>query len=341
MKNLYIDLGSTNIKYAVDGGEIFKTDFPAPIKKDEYKYEVAVADIMEIVQSIIREYAPDNVFFSVQMHGYILSDAQHNPVTEYISWRDTFFKGASMPYPFEVSKNSGTSAKNNLPLFSIYARMFADPTLKERTRYFDTLGSYIAYRLTGRHCVHITDACPTGFYLLPDGKLNRVFHGKEEFKNVNFPECVKTLCVIGKFGNTKVYVAVGDQQASAYGSGLTDREYLFNTGTASQLCCVSEIYVEGGFESRPYFGGKTLCTVSGLTGGTSFEEMEERAEAIKEEYRLALEKLPAREKILATGGLADYNEVLFKKIYLELVGDYVYINGQRAIEGLRKLSRTV
>ena len=275
------------------------------------------------------------------MHGYILSDKEHKPVTEYISWRDTLFQSLSQPYPFFIEKESGTSAKNNLPVFSIYARSIADPSTLERARYFDTLGSYIVYRLTGESRIHVTDACPTGFYLVPNGKLNRNLTDLPVFENLVFPTSVTGVEKAGNCGTANVYVAVGDQQASAYGVGLTEEEYLFNTGTASQLCCLSKDFVEGEFESRPYFNGKTLCTVSSLIGGGMSEEISRYEAMIKEEYRTALSKLPFRSRLIATGGLATYNNELFEKIYLDIVGEYSYINGQCAVEGLRKLARSI
>ncbi|MDD6994632.1 MAG: FGGY family carbohydrate kinase [Candidatus Borkfalkiaceae bacterium] len=341
MKNLYIDVGSTYIKYALNDGETQQIAFPPPIRYNAYLYEVSIEAIMNIIEGIVRGSDVDRVFFSVQMHGYVLSDEDHIPVTEYISWRDTLFRSLQCGYPFSLGKNSGTALKSNLPALSVYARSIIFPDIVEKTAFFDTLGSYIVYRLTGKHIIHITDACPTGFYLLPSGKVNSDLVNLSYFRKITFPAATDELCLAGMFGNTEVYLPVGDQQASAFGVGLTTQEYLFNTGTASQICCLSDSFLVGDFESRPYFGDKYLCTITGLLGGGSCADLSDAQEKISEEYNEALKKLPVRSKALATGGLVKYNEALFKKICENFVSSYVYIEGQSAVNGLKKLSRLI
>jgi len=340
-KDLYIDIGSTYIKYALDDGEPEQIAFPPPVRQDEYLYEVSVEAILDGIGSILTHNPADRVFFSVQMHGYILSDENHVPVTAYVSWRDTLFGSLHCGYPFALAKESGTALKNNLPALSIYARSILYPEAIGRAAYFDTLGSYIVFRLTGNHLVHITDACPSGFYLLPSGAINPALKNFPVFRRLVFPRAESEVCAAGSYGTTTVYVAVGDQQASAFGVGLTTREYLFNTGTAGQLCCLSDDFQSGDFESRPYFEGRCLCTVTGLAGGGSCSDLAAFEERITEEYRSALTKLPVRRRALSTGGLVKYNEALFKKICENLVGEYRYVDGQNAIHGLKKLSRCI
>ncbi len=341
MKDLYIDVGSTYIKYAIDDGNIEKVAFPPPVRYSAYVYEVSVDKIIDEIVGILSRAGADRVLFSVQMHGYILSDEKHIPVTEYISWRDTLFRSLHCSYPFPLEKDSGTALKNNLPALSVYARNMIFPAIGEKTAFFDTLGSYIVYRLTGKHVVHITDACPTGFYVLPSGKINPELTKLSYFQKLSFPVATAEVSAMGKFGNTEVYLPVGDQQASAFGVGLTTQEYLFNTGTASQICCLSDCFLVGEFESRPYFEGKYLCTITGLAGSGTCSDLSGSEEKVSEEYERALRKLPVRHKALSTGGLVKYNEALFRKICENLVTDYVFVEGQSAINGLKKLSRSI
>lgn len=341
MKDLYIDVGSTYIKYAMDDGNIEQVVFPSPVCFNAYLYEVSVEKIMDAIVTILSRAEADRVFFSVQMHGYILSDEDHIPVTEYISWRDTLFQSLGCGYPFSLGKESGTALKDNLPALSVYARNIVFPAIGQKAAFFDTLGSYIVYRLTGKHVVHITDACPTGFYLLPSGKINPELTQLSCFRKLSFPVATVEVCVAGKFGNTEVYLPVGDQQASAFGVGLTTQEYLFNTGTASQICCLTDHFLIGDFESRPYFGGKYLCTITGLVKSGICSDLSGSEEYILEEYGRALRKLPVRHKVFSTGGLVKYNETLFRKIFKNFVTDYVYVQGQSAVNGLKKLARLI
>lgn len=340
MNNLYIDVGSTYIKYAVNDGAIGCIAFPAPSRADGYIYEIAVESIVQKVARLIDESGADNVFFSVQMHGYILSDGDHRPVTHYVSWRDTLFRKLGTAFPFSLPEESGTAIKNNLPALSIYARSKLCPEVLQRAVYFDTLGSYIVYRLTGANMVHITDACPTGFYLLPQGRLNAALVQEPCFRRLRFPTAVTEVCVAGQYRGADVYVSVGDQQASALGVGLTTDEYLVNTGTAGQICCLSDRFVSGAFESRPYFDGKTLCTVSGLVGGVC-TDADADEQKMKEEYESVLKKLPPRRRMISTGGAVKYNEAMFERICKSIVSDYAYVDAPSTVAGLKKIARQI
>lgn len=338
MKNLYIDLGSTYIKYAVNDGAVGCVEFPPPVCADGYIYEIAVESVMREVERLIDGSGADNVFFSVQMHGYILSDGEHRPVTHYVSWRDTLFRRLGAVFPFSLPEESGTALKNNLPALSIYARSALYPEVLKRVAYFDTLGSYIVYRLTGASIVHITDACPTGFYLLPQGTLNATLVQEPCFRRLTFPTAVTEVCAAGKYRGANIFVPVGDQQASALGVGLTVDEYLVNTGTAGQICCLSDRFVSGAFESRPYFDGKTLCTVSGLVGGVC-ADVDVDEQKMKEEYESVLKKLPPRRRMISTGGAVKYNEAMFERICKSIVSDYTYVDAPSTVAGLQKIAR--
>lgn len=69
---LYIDVGSTSVKFASkkDRGAI---PFPPPVTKGEI-FEVETQPIVEIIRKLIGMHEEcRDIFFSVQMHGYVLS----------------------------------------------------------------------------------------------------------------------------------------------------------------------------------------------------------------------------------------------------------------------------
>lgn len=332
MRNLYIDIGSTNIKYSSDGEDILSVPFPQPCLNDGTKYEVSVDSILDTVRGIITSQPAKNVYLSVQMHGYVLSDFSHKPLTPYISWRDKRFCLLKEKYPFPIKPQYGVKEKDNLAAFSLYEQSKTMHNF-DKIRFFDTLGSYIAFSLTGISATHITDACASGFFTT-EGELNEIAKNPL-FAGISFPHAEKNFKVCGRFGDKAIYLPVGDQQASVLGAGAED-ECLLNTGTAVQACVVEKGFVEGDFESRPFFGDKTLCTVSGLSASAVFGSGTEQE--IEKNYLSAIEKLPKRKKLSAVGGLAEHNSAFFERFGRKYFSEYELKKNSGAIKGLMKLA---
>lgn len=320
-KNLYIDIGSTNIKWKRDG-DVRQTPFPAPVVSKDGRFEVDAEEIFKIVRSLIEEN--DRVFLSVQMHGYVLLK-DGVPVTNYVSWRDE--RGVNTTPNFTLSKEYGVDIKPNLPRLSLQTQTVEYDE-------FCTLGSYLVYRLTGINATHITDAAPSGFY--------NVFAKEREKTAFKLPIGSYTIKAIGRYGNAEIYTPVGDQQAAILGAvGKDFQGYVLNLGTAAQLCEILDGFVCGEFESRPYFDGKTLCTVTRLIGGGVIAEHtdEELYERLVEDYGKALKKLPVCSRLVATGGLVKYRKELLCKVLDRLGVNYSFNENCDALAGLEIVSK--
>jgi len=321
MKNLYIDIGSTNIKWKRNG-VVHKTPFPAPTVDRDGLYEVDAEAIFSIVQGLIED--GDRVFFSVQMHGYVLLK-EGVAVTNYISWRDE--RGAKLTPKFTVTKEYGVDVKPNLPRLSLQAQTVAFDT-------FCTLGSYLVYRLTGKNQTHITDAAPSGFY--------NVYERKRVETAFGLPAASYAVEAVGRYKNAEIYTPVGDQQAAILGAvGKDFCGYVLNLGTAAQFCEISDSFVRGDFESRPYFDGKTLCTVTRLVGGGVIAKHtdEEIFQRLVEEYGAALKKLPVCARLVATGGLVNHRKALLVRV-LDALGVQYFMNEDcDVLTGLEILSK--
>lgn len=263
MNCLLIDLGSSFIKYEVydESSEksLFddKVPFPDPKINDGARFTVDTAVIIDRVLEIfesVRDYRCKKVFFSVQMHGYILKNTD-GMISDYVSWRDKSGSIADGRFSDINFNLMGTSLKANLPLVKLLPQ-------DVRGEFF-TLGSYIVYKLTGKNATHITDACASGFFFSDTGKHNGYCNG---FK---MPTVSTKIDVAGKIGDIVVYVPMGDHQISYLGSEAETDRYLLNIGTATQLSCVNgKDYPDGVYEKRPYFDpNKRLYTISGLVGG--------------------------------------------------------------------------
>ena len=320
-RNLYIDIGSTNIKWKRDG-VVQQTPFPAPILSSDGRFEVDAEEIFDIVRSLIED--SDRVFFSVQMHGYVLLK-DGKAVTNYISWRDE--RGANCTPNFTLTKEYGVDIKPNLPRLSLQMQTVEYDE-------FCTLGSYLVYRLTKINATHITDAAPSGFY--------NVCARTQEKTTFKLPIASYSINPIGNYGNAEIYTPVGDQQAAILGSvGKDFKGYVLNLGTAAQLCEILDGFASGEFESRPYFDGKTLCTVTRLPGGGVIAQYtdEELFERLVKEYGIALKKLPTCDRLVATGGLVKYRKALLCKVLDELGVSYSFNESCDALAGLEILSK--
>lgn len=78
MKAVFIDIGSTYIKYRFNRGNIEKIPFPMRRARQPF-FEADAEEISAAVQGILNKFPfADAAFFSVQMHGYVLRKKTEN-----------------------------------------------------------------------------------------------------------------------------------------------------------------------------------------------------------------------------------------------------------------------
>lgn len=327
MKDLYIDIGSTNIKWATNGKKkVYNENFPLPSREEEVFYEVSEKEIINTIKKIINIAMPNRVFFSVQMHGYLLlKDGE--AVSDYISWRDE--RGGNTAPDFCITEEYGVGVKPNLPRLSLQ-------TQKIEYDEFCTLGSYISHCLTGKNISHITDCAPSGF-----------FNVKEKTRDiVSFKLPIATYQVepVGTYNGALIYTPTGDQQASVLGAvGLDFNGLILNLGTAGQMCCIEDEFVTGEYESRPFFGGKILCTVTRIKGGRFIDEnnRDDLEDLLVADYKMAKNKLPKNNKMVVIGGVIQYKKDLLSCVLNKLNVNYTFNNECSAINGLKIIARGV
>lgn len=321
MRRLYIDVGSTNVKWLYDGKE-HRAPFPAPVVFKDNLFEVDGHEILSDVKSIIQAFSADEVYFSVQMHGYVLLKGGEC-ATNYISWRDE--RGRDSLPAFTLTPEYGVAVKPNLPRLSLQAQ-------KAEADEFCTLGSFLVRMLTGNNATHITDAAASGFYNVKRKTVDQ--------SGYRLPQARYRVEEVGRYGECAVFTPVGDMQCAVLG-GLAGRSaaraYLLNLGTAGQLCALSDEFIEGEFESRPFFYGKTLCTVTRLPAG-DYLSREGDEDTLYSEYRNAIKKLPLRKELLVMGGAALYHRAKLKRVLNRLGLPYEFCDGGEALNGLKILS---
>lgn len=336
---LLIDIGSTSIKWAKsDGqGKLFdegRQSFPKRLPGPENTYEVSLEAIMDIIMGIIDD-AKDvsRLLIATQMHGYVLADSGQEAITNYISWQDRRAKDIELP--FVLGPEFGVGIKDNLPRAGIHAISSRDPAFHARVSHVFTLGSYVAFLLTGRNATHISDAAPTGYY--------DASSGRQVPTDLSLPEAILEMKPIGTYKKIAVYPPIGDQQASILGSSADETCYVLNLGTAAQLSTISDTLISGEFESRPYVNRKYLLTVTGLIGGKTIAETDDDTLENKmvQDYEKALRVLPGRERILVIGGVLNYHKPRVDRVMKRLGVPVYYDEQASALRGLSALDKDV
>ena len=247
----------------------------------------------------------------------------------YISWQDR--RAQACGVQLKIPASSGTAMKANLPRAGVEAIRQTQTEGYGHAAEFFTLGSYIAYALTGNNATHITDAAASGYYNVRERTVYpcalRLPHAEYEVRPV------------GRYRGAYVYAPMGDQQCAVLGAGADEKTYVLNLGTAGQLCTVAKGYVSGNYESRPYFGGNTLCTVTGLSGGKRLKGCTKGdVPRLAAEYAQAMARLPGREKLLVTGGAYAWHRDLLEDVLGRLGVAYTVNEGADALAGLRQIA---
>lgn len=333
--DLWMDVGSTFIKYWIadaDSGEEIaakKLPFPEPDVDDGVRFEVSADRIWEIVSWIFLQAEKQHctrALISVQMHGYLLRD-KAGVFSAYISWRDRRGDTCDPALQGIAFDRCGTSCKNNLPAVSLcsYGKSFDD------TEFF-TLGSYLAYRLTGRNASHKTDACASGFF-----DADTLEREVNLFPGLKLPEVFGSAAEIGVYHGMRVYTPFGDHQISFLGSGSGKDQYYLNIGTAAQLSFTAKECDFSGCEKRPYFTAERLMTISGLTGGDAIFHRGGGAK-LSGELRTIFSQLPRRREILLGGGGGHLVYEAVSEVAREYGMSCRLIEKAAGYEGLKKMA---
>ncbi len=297
MKVLLMDVGSTFIKYAicddVSGRYILDDKIPFPQAIDDERFTVDRCEIETAVKAIMAvamENMCKRVFVSVQMHGFLLR-YKTGEISDYYSWRNGGGDVESKALLEIDFPSRGTRLKSNLPIAKLYKEKEGLAGVE-----FFTLGSYVAYMLTGNNTTHKTDACASGFYGV-DGKTDN-----STIPGIILPKFMDGVDICGTYCGMQIFAPVGDHASSVYGSAIDEDSYLLNIGTTSQIAFLGEGEAPSDmWEKRPYFEqSKTLFTLGNLFYGLYNDKTKYCAEAAK-----TINSLPKRSRIFIGGGGAE------------------------------------
>ncbi len=293
MSFIGIDLGGTFIKGAIldvdlcQLGHIRRRPFPDFESIASFERVVSPRKVLSSFHELLDELlllAPEceGVFLCGQMHALVFCDALGNHHSEIITWQDQ-----RTVYPFEGSGRSsfdslkeilndwdfrrlGNEFRAGLPLTQLF-HLKNSGRLPEKF-YPASLMDFVVSNLCKTPPVtDSTNAEAHGLFNVVDGCWDEQLIRHLGLGRLIWQEIINHGSVAGTFmHNGRIipcYIPVGDQQAALLGSFLQPRGLSLNIATGSQVGLLSSDCELGEFQTRPYFEGKFLKTITHIPAG--------------------------------------------------------------------------
>jgi sugar (pentulose or hexulose) kinase len=293
LSTIALDIGSTSIKCALiepESGELvrcIKRPFPEPLGNLPAGHvEVDPNAVVQAVRSVLLELSEHSsghcsVWVCGQMGGVVLADDKGRAKSNYISWRDqrtsarssngrSFLETIRLDWPENVFSVLGRELQPGSTSALLHwlseSRKLADGVLPL------SIADYCISHLTQQPgCMHPTHAIG----LLDLNKLDWHYAALERIGlgDLWWPELMHHTNSIGRYSvGGKIFDfhgSYGDQQCALYGSGLATNELSINVSTGSQVSILSDQFQSGPYQTRCYFHGKWLNTITHLPAGRS------------------------------------------------------------------------
>lgn len=292
---LGIDIGSSSIKAGVLDLErgtvehIRSRAFPNPKPSSSgLNFEIDAVEVTRLVRAMIDELLDGRpgcagIVTCSQMGGLMFVGPKGEILSSYYSWRDQRSvephpsgKGSYFDvYASRLSDADRAAIGQELRVGSTGVVMFwlaENGQLPPATAIPVALADGVLANLCG--VSPVTD--PTlalGMTNLHTGDWHRPVYEAAGATITRFSKLQPFSTPMGslRFGSSDIpcYPAVGDQQAALRGIGLREGELSINSSTGSQVSQVTAQLKLGNYQSRPFFGGTFLNTITHLPAGRS------------------------------------------------------------------------
>ena len=299
-----IDLGATYIKSCLVDQKNFEISnikrekfpsFDTDTNNPDYK-TVSLSRIVEIVKNtLIQQVSTGGVckgiFFSNQMHGFVLFKNTGAAVTPIISWQDKRVlkvKDSSNRIAFDIlrekTKNfiwnheTGEHLRAGFPVTQLFAMSLSQMSLDGLIPL--DLGNAVISKLS--HVfdpkIDTTNASAMGCWSISEKNWHSDLLKNLNLDKLAWPQIVEsgTQVSITSICGQKIplHVSVGDQQVSLLGAGFNQNSQVsVNIATGSQVSVLSPDLCKSQFQVRPYFNGKYLNTITHIPAGRSLNAL--------------------------------------------------------------------
>ncbi len=285
--SLLIDLGGTDIKFALANGNIFleetiiRRSFPEFVNSDAKTFDPEI--LIECIHKGINEYLdssirPSRILISGQMGSWISTSLLGLHQSNVVSWQASSFTDSGLlrdlygrNFESENKPLLGTGNEDwpGAPWRTFASHLSSQKPEGSKKILFHTLLSWVVWELTGRgeRIAHDSDAASTGLFNLAENQWIGDFV-KAGF-DVEFPNVTSDIRKVGNYGSSdvSVYVGVGDQQASLMGVGFEEYLYVVNAGTGGQVARQVKSLATSLHKTRPFFDGSYLETITHIPSG--------------------------------------------------------------------------
>lgn len=297
-----VDIGASFIKGALlnlDNLSINHiTKFPAPtivVTKQKstspfLRYEINADRHVHLTEQIIKTLLSnahgnvDGIVFSSQMHGMVLVNYDHRPLTPFIGWQDERslevfnVNGKTWMDMFKEkvkdvdTTNTGITLRAGLSGLTMFWLAQQGMLRKYPRSQMMFLGDYVAVALTGgKHIAHPSHACGSALFNVKNNQWDHSILKVLGIEVANMPFVVKTGEVVGNYQHQRrsipIYVSVGDLQAAVAGGLLVKQQLSINIGTGSQASFIEGEFHAGAYDIRSYFDNQFLYTVTHIPAG--------------------------------------------------------------------------
>ncbi len=299
MQAIGIDIGSSTVKGAVLDldrgtiGTVVQSSFPSPLAGlPPLYFEVDPDAVVTQVRRIAHELTENArdcsaLFFTTQMGGLVLVDAERRRQSNYISSRDqrvmanevgggSYFERIRSRLTESVIRRLGNEIRPGNPL-SLLAWLAEHRELPAEAITPLGIGEYVLMKLCGNEPgFHITQTAG----MLDLTTRDWCYEAMERLGpgNVRWPKILDLRDPIGEWNvdgkRLDCFATVGDHPCALAGAGLAQRDLSINISTGSQVSVRTTDPQPGSdYQTRPYFDGGWLNTITHLPAGRSLNAL--------------------------------------------------------------------
>jgi sugar (pentulose or hexulose) kinase len=296
-----IDLGSSYVKGAVldlDGlaiRHIERLPFPEPIPGlppafREFDPGEVVATTRALLERLLK-HAPQaqGCVMCSQLHGLVLTDDCGRPLSNIINWQDqralqplpqgsgTYFDEINRRITTEERRQLGNEPRPGVPLCFLFW-LAQNRALPRGPALAASLPGFVAANLCASTPVlDITNAFAHGALNLETGAWHQSVITKLGLEGVGWPRIVPEGSAAGELrvGSRalRLFAPVGDYQCSQAGALLEPGELSVNISTGSAVIQLAEGREFGDYQTRPWFDGRHLKTITHIPGGRALNAL--------------------------------------------------------------------
>jgi sugar (pentulose or hexulose) kinase len=303
MRCIGVDIGSSSIKGAVlnvaEGviEDVVRAPFPNALEGlPSGFHEVSLDAVLLGVRGVLEELAgrcveAERIYFCSQMGGILLMSESGVGLTNYLSWRDQRTLGTVAAHNGAADRSWLTELRGLWPeaVFQELGRELKPGSATALLYWLvrqgrlpagaipATIGDYVIAGLCGvRPRLHRTQGL--GMINLLTGEWHTEGLRMLGLGDLSWPEFAGDGEVVGEVElcgrRLSCCASIGDQQAALLGIGLSTGELSVNLSTGAQVSRITERFEPADCQTRCWFDGQYLNTVTHIPAGRSLTVLE-------------------------------------------------------------------